>query len=260
MDRRNSTYYVDSTGITDLRTGEKVTEAKVTGAGTAAVNKALAAKYLAEAREAELKADSQALYNESRQLMLDQEHYNAQWAAAGNDLNRTARLSGQIDDDFVNGATTYLSRWDRMYPDADLTILLNSPGGYVTDTMELFDFIAELRDRHEVTIKARGMVASGASILFQAASPGRRLIGAECKMLIHKPSGVIGGDIDRLMDEVKMIEAWADRMLKIYVSRAGVKTATKPATAAFLKKNWERKDWTIDSDESVAFGLADEIG
>jgi ATP-dependent Clp protease protease subunit len=172
--------------------------------------------------------------------------------------------SGYVDENSVALCVEHLSRWSRLKPGSDMTIILNSPGGYTAFGMELFDFIQELKDKeHEVTVHARGWAASMGSILLQAASPGRRLMGREALLLLHQGSGGVVGSVGDMEDHLVYVEMVTDRMLGIYADRckeAGERgTAPKALTRAQLKIRWKRKDWWIDSADSLAFGLVDEV-
>ena len=223
---------------------------------------ALAAKYQAEAdKEAQL-----ARYNKwqadigevNAASMLREQAFRD----AADIQHRVYRLCDQLDDQSVPICVEHLTRWSRLTPGCDMTIKLNSPGGMVTYGMELFDTILELREAgHKVTMIGRGMIASMASILLQAADV--RVMGPGCAMLIHEPSGMAVGSIGEIEDTQAWLKMTANRVLDIYAERcllAGeAGTAEKPYTRAQLKNGWNRKDWWLSSDDCLKGGLVDEV-
>jgi ATP-dependent protease ClpP protease subunit len=144
--------------------------------------------------------------------------------------------------------------WSVDSPGCDMTIIINSPGGQVIPTFGAYDHLLSLRKRgHHITTVGRGMVASAATILFQAGD--ERIIGSETSTLIHEISTIALGKLPDLEDEVAFAKALQERILNIYVSRCGGKT-----TKEYLRDHWARKDWWLDADEIIDLGLADEIG
>ena len=144
--------------------------------------------------------------------------------------------------------------WSVDSPGCDMTIIINSPGGQVIPTFGAYDHLLSLRKRgHHITTVGRGMVASAATILFQAGD--ERIIGSETSTLIHEISTIALGKLPDLEDEVAFAKALQERILNIYVSRCGGKT-----TKEYLREHWARKDWWLDANEILEIGLADEIG
>ena len=144
--------------------------------------------------------------------------------------------------------------WSVDSPGCDMTIIINSPGGQVIPTFGAYDHLLSLRKRgHHITTVGRGMVASAATILFQAGD--ERIIGSETSTLIHEISTIALGKLPDLEDEVAFAKALQERILNIYVSRCGGKT-----TKEYLRDHWARKDWWLDANEIIDLGLADEIG
>ena len=144
-----------------------------------------------------------------------------------------------------------LTQWARRHPGCDIEIVFSSGGGSIIDGFVLFDFIQELRSRgHYVTTGSLGMAASMAGILLQAGD--HRWIGHQAWLMIHRAAfGAIGKTFE-IEDEVAWIKRIEARILDIFEKRS---TLTKVK----IKRNWDRKDWWISSDEALELGLVDEI-
>jgi ATP-dependent Clp endopeptidase proteolytic subunit ClpP len=176
--------------------------------------------------------------NRAKELALDEE-------------NHLYRFSGSVNEGSVRKCMGKLTEWTRLDPKCDIEIVFSSPGGSIIDGFELFDFIQELRIKgHKVTTGSLGMAASMAGILLQAGD--HRWIGHQSWLMIHRAAfGAIGKTYE-VEDEVKLVKRIEDRILDIFIKRSKL-------TKLKIKRNWDRKDWWIDADESVSMGLVDEV-
>jgi ATP-dependent protease ClpP protease subunit len=252
---------------------QETTEWESEKVNTAAVAKGLATARKPRAASFTVNNDPGIIEATARKLQAEAEYAELRYITAAEEYalgsasdidNRIYNFIGPVTTDSVIHCQSFLSRWDRMYPGLDMTIILNSPGGRADQGMALFDQIQELKRRdHEFTIHARGWAASMAGILLQAASPGKRLMGEEAFMLVHKPSAELGGSIDDIEDYVKYMEMQTGRILDIYARgceyAAEQGTATKPLTKAQIGRKWSRTDWWIPSDQALESGLIDEV-
>ncbi len=214
-----------------------------------------AARAAAEARKATAEAGI-------AEVQLGDARRRAAEEAASDDRNLTYVFSSQVTEASVQACADRLSTWHRTDPGEPLTIVLDSPGGDVVAGMALFDHILWLRrEGHVVTVVVRGVAASMAGILLQAAT--RRVVGREAWVLIHRAAfGAVGKSFE-VEDRVEWVKRVESRIIDIFTERAAeardAGTAKCPLTRAKIRKNWERKDWWLSSDECIAFGVADEV-
>jgi len=203
-----------------------------------------ARKTEAEASKAEFEAHDARIIHEKaviarrKELSIDEE-------------NHLYRFSGSVGEASVRKCITKLTEWSRLDAKCDIEIVFSSPGGSIIDGFELFDFIQDLRlTGHRITTGSLGMAASMAGILLQAGD--HRWIGHQCWLMIHRAAfGAIGKTYE-VEDEVKLVKRIEGRILDIFTKRSKL-------TRLKIKRNWDRKDWWIDADECVTYGLVDEI-
>jgi ATP-dependent protease ClpP protease subunit len=168
------------------------------------------------------------------------------------DVRRVYNFMAPVAHGTVIDCIQTLDAWSQRDPGEDITIIMNSPGGSVTEGFALFDFLEELQGRgHHLTMKVRGWAASMGSILLQAVD--HRIVGSKADILIHEISSVNVGKLSEMEDEMEFLNRLADRALDIYADRS---TLTKTQ----IKRRWKRKDWWLDAEEAVELGFADEIG
>lgn len=160
-----------------------------------------------------------------------------------------------IDSPSVNNGITLLSQWaaqDRDRADRpEYTLRISSPGGSAIAGFALIDFIQKLQSEgFIINTEGYGYVASMGGVLLQAGNTRR--IGRNCYMLIHEVSGGAGGSIGEIEDAKKFYESVNARCRALLESRSNVPKAT-------FTRNWNRKDWWLESDEVIKLGFADEI-
>lgn len=174
--------------------------------------------------------------------------------ASGDSLGRFT-LVGPIMEDAVHTLIGMAENWSARNPGKDLEIVLNSPGGSVTDGLALIDYIILLRKRgHHVRIIGTGMVASMAGALLQAGD--ERVLTSRAYFGMHEVSSYIGGGsmtsttmAEDQLKFTKQLQAQVERML----------TSRSSLTPAKLKSMWKRKDIWCDADKALALGLIDRI-
>lgn len=175
--------------------------------------------------------------------------------AASNVRNWVLHFETPVRD--TKSVREQLDQWHRLDADAPWTIIMNSPGGSVIDGMALFDHLVAHSIRgggtHHITIVVRGMAASMGGIVLQAAD--KRVCGPEALVLIHKISSMVGGSLDELEDEVRLLKMMNERVERIFINRSAgnLKLAT-------LRRNWSRRDWWLDSETALKLGVVDAVG
>lgn len=205
----------------------------------------------AEARKTEAEASKAEYEAHKAQIDYERSAKNRIKELSLDEENFLYRFSGQVNEASVRKCIGKLTEWHRAEPKCNIEIVFSSPGGSIIDGFELFDFIQDLRSKgHFITTGSLGMAASMAGILLQ--SGDYRWIGHQAWLMIHRAAfGAIGKTYE-VEDEVKLIKRIENRILDIFIKRSKL-------TKLKIKRNWDRKDWWIDADESLSLGLVDEI-
>ena len=177
-------------------------------------------------------------------------------------FNFVYRFTQSVSESSVKDCISRLVYWDRVDPNCDVEIIFSSPGGSVIDGLVLFDYIMDFRQRgHKVTTVTFGWAASMAGILMQAGD--HRIMRKESWLLIHEVSFGASGKVGEIEDTTNWIKRIQNRVLDVFAEgckRAAANgTATHPMKKLELKKHWTRTDWWVSSDESLRFGLVDEV-
>ena len=162
----------------------------------------------------------------------------------------------RVDVKSMNRLYRAMRVWHKHDPVGPWTIYLNSVGGEAWAGIGIIDELISQSIRgggtHEITIKVRGVAASAAAMMLQAAD--RRLIGKNSQLMIHKGSSGIVGTADDIADEHEWWQASIDQMVELFLSR------TDGITRASLLRKINRRDWWLTASEAVDIGFADGIG
>lgn len=130
--------------------------------------------------------------------------------------------------------------------ETDITVRINSGGGYATDGIAIYNALAA--HKGEVTVEVDAIAASAASLIAMAGKTIRMRAGS--LMMIHDPSGWTSGTAEAHERTRLALDKLAEQMAGIYADQAG-----KPAAEARADMKSER--W-LTAAEAVEAGYADE--
>ena len=220
---------------------------------------AVVLKQKAEAEKLGHEAESARLNSLNIRLQYDENKRMTDSLLNGDNYNHLYRFNTDVNDVTVTVCMASLARWSRQDPKCDIEIVFNSPGGSITDGFALYDYILSLRKKgHKITTSTIGMAASMAGILLQAGDV--RTMGAEAWLLIHEASFVTMGKVGEVKDTAEWIDKMCEHVIDIFATRASAATKKdKKGCAAFIRKNWNRKDWWISAQEALKYGYVDKL-
>ena len=162
--------------------------------------------------------------------------------------DRKVFLWGQVDDDSAKHVVERLLYFDSLNQD-EIKLYINSPGGYVTAGFSIYDTIKQIKS--PVSTICTGLAASMGSILLSAGEKGKRFIQPNARVMIHQPSGGTRGPASD-------IEITAQEILKTKELSAQILADNCGQKFEKVMKDFNRDHW-MDAEESVAYGIADEI-
>lgn len=167
-------------------------------------------------------------------------------------ITKTMKIFGDIDKAQKDRSISNLHLLDQVT--GEVTILLSSGGGNVSDGLDIIDAIRAMKNY--VRIIAYGEVGSMASVIFQAADTGRRFMMPNSYLMLHEgESGTVGKKKDR--KEWNRLLNWHDkRCIEMYIEKINEK---KPTYSLKQLENKLDKDWILFPEEAIEWGLADKI-
>jgi len=194
-------------------------------------------------------AHDEQLRKEKHELAKDQYHHRY-------------NFNSEVTTSSVKAAIEQFTQWDRGDGAQEYELVLNSPGGDVIAGFALIDYLSDLRARNNrVTTIALGWAASMAGVILQVGD--KRIMGKNSILLIHEASFSAHGSYGEIQDWVKLADLMHDHILDLFVQRAkeakDAGTAEIAATKAFIKKNWNRKDWWLSGQDALKYGFCDAL-
>lgn len=158
-------------------------------------------------------------------------------------------LGSEVDDPIANRIVGQLLLLAAEDPAADITLYINSPGGSVSAGMAVFDTMNGIEP--DVATVATGTAASMGQFLLTAGAPGKRVALPHAKVMMHQPSGGIGGVESDIAIRAAMLADLKDEMMRITAERTGQNVEKVTADA-------DRDRWFSPAD-AVAYGLVDRV-
>ncbi|MDE5944200.1 MAG: Clp protease ClpP [Rikenella sp.] len=180
----------------------------------------------------------------------------------------TVEIEGQIGlpewwspDDAESRAATYENfrrQLDRLGRSTArrVDVRICSTGGNIHDALLIYETLCGLAaSGAEITTHCFGYTASAATIVAQAATPGRRLVSSNALYLIHNATTALEGNRLDAEHTVRLLEETDARLAEIYAQRSG-----RPAAGFrdLMARNGGRGEW-LSASSAVEAGLADRI-
>ena len=163
--------------------------------------------------------------------------------------DRIVFLGGEIDDDLANIIVAQLLFLEMDDPDQDISLYINSPGGYVTAGMAIYDTMRYLRC--EVSTLCIGMAASMGAFLLAAGAKGKRKALPNSEVMIHQPSGGARGQATDIAIQAEQIMKTKQKMNQLLSEMTGQPLET-------VARDVERDNY-MSAEEALKYGLIDEI-
>ena len=165
--------------------------------------------------------------------------------------DRIIFLGGPVTDDSANLLIAQLLFLSNEDPEADIHFYINSPGGSVSAGLGVYDTMQFIRP--DVATYCIGVAASMGSLLMMAGTRGKRHMLPNGRVLLHQPliGGVMEGQATDLYIQAKEMVRTRERLYKIMQEHTGKDHDT-------IARDCERDKW-LDAEESVAYGVADNV-
>ncbi len=158
-------------------------------------------------------------------------------------------LEGPVMDDNSNRIATQLQVLAAEDPAKDISLYINSPGGSITAGMVIYDTMQLIPN--DVTTVAMGLAASMGQFLLCAGTAGKRYATPNTRIMMHQPSGGLGGTASD-------IKIQAEQMLYIKKRMAELIAVHSGQSIEQIEKDSDRDRW-FTSDAARDYGLIDHV-
>ena len=134
---------------------------------------------------------------------------------------------------------------DNLKKETDIHLYINCPGGSVTDTLAIYDTMRFLTS--DVCTYCIGHAASGGAIILAAGTKGKRYALPHAKVMLHQPSGGVGGqcsDIQIQADEIVKTRRVINEVLSVHTGKSIEELASQTERDKYLTAE-EAKEWGV---------------
>jgi ATP-dependent Clp protease, protease subunit len=163
--------------------------------------------------------------------------------------DRIVVLGSDVNDAVANQLVAQLLFLEGEDPEKDIWLYINSPGGSVTAGMAIFDTMQWVPN--DVATVAMGMAASMGQFLLSAGTPGKRYATPHARVMMHQPSGGIGGTASD-------IKIQAEQLIHIKKQMAGLIAEHTGQSEEQIEKDSDRDRW-FTAAEAKEYGFVDHV-
>jgi ATP-dependent Clp protease protease subunit len=158
-------------------------------------------------------------------------------------------VTGAIEDGMAALVTSQLLFLESENPKREIHMYINSPGGYVTSGLAIYDTMQYIRS--PVSTVCIGQAASMGSLLLAAGEKGLRICLPNARVMVHQPSGGFRGQASDIQRHAEDIISTKRRLNQIYVKHSG-------QAYEVVEKTLDR-DHFMTAEEARVFGLVDRV-
>lgn len=163
--------------------------------------------------------------------------------------DRIVMIGQEITEPLANTVIAQLLFLMSEDPTKDIQIFINSPGGYITAGLAIYDTIRFLGC--DVNTYCIGQAASMGALLLSAGTKGKRYALPHSRMMIHQPSGgIIGTSAD--------IQLQAAEILTLKKHLSNILAECTGQSVEKIIEDSER-DFFMGAEEAIAYGLIDKV-
>jgi len=131
----------------------------------------------------------------------------------------------------------------------EIQLYINSPGGYVSDGLAIYDTMQYLTC--DISTYCIGQAMSMGALLLTAGTKGKRFILPHGRVMLHQPTGGVGGtaaDIERHAEEILKLRR---EMNEIFAHHSG-------QSVDRIEQDSDR-DFFLNAKQAKEYGLVDEV-
>jgi ATP-dependent Clp protease protease subunit len=164
-------------------------------------------------------------------------------------MDRIIFLGYPINDEVANIVTAQLLFLDSTDRTRDINMYVNSPGGSVYAGLGVYDTMQYVSP--DVATICIGMAASMGCVLLAAGTNGKRAALKHARIMMHQPSGAIGGQATDIEITVKEIRKLKRELYEIVCHHSG-----QPVER--VQDDFDRDYW-LTAQEAKDYGFVDEV-
>jgi ATP-dependent Clp protease, protease subunit len=158
-------------------------------------------------------------------------------------------LGSEVKDQNSNAICAQMLLLNAEDPDADIYLYINSPGGSVDSGMAIYDTMQFISN--DVATVAMGLAASMGQFLVTAGASGKRFALPHARIMMHQPSGGIGGTASDIKIQAEQSLLLKKVMYELQAQHTG-------QTVEQIETDSDRDRW-FTAQQAKAYGFIDNV-
>ena len=163
--------------------------------------------------------------------------------------DRIIWMGEEVKDDMANRICAQLLMLAAEDPKKDIWLYINSPGGSITAGMAIYDTMQLIEP--DVATVGLGMCASMGQFLLSSGTKGKRYLTSHARVLMHQPSGGIGGTATDVRINAELIMDMKKTMSELTAEQTG-------HTLEEIYRDNEYDHW-FTAQEALDYGFVDKL-
>ncbi len=162
---------------------------------------------------------------------------------------RIVFLGAEVRDQNANAICAQMLLLNAEDPDADILFYINSPGGSVDAGMAMYDTMQYVSN--DVVTLGMGLAASMGQFLLAAGTPGKRYALPHTRIMMHQPSGGIGGSASDIRIQAEQSILLKKQLNELQAQHSG-------QSVEQIELDSDRDRW-FTPEQAQEYGLIDHV-
>ena len=158
-------------------------------------------------------------------------------------------LGSVVEDSMANAIAAQMLLLSAEDSENDIYLYINSPGGSVTAGMAIYDTMQYIKN--DVATVAMGLAASMGQFLLCAGAPGKRYALPHARIMMHQPSGGIGGTASDIKIQAEQMAYTKKTLADLIAEHTGQKAET-------IQADSDRDRW-FTAEAAKEYGFVDHV-
>lgn len=163
--------------------------------------------------------------------------------------DRIIFLGTAVDDNIANLIIAQLLFLEAEDPDAEISMYINCPGGYLTSGLSIYDTMQYIKP--DVQTICLGQAASLGALLLAAGTPGKRYALPHSRIMIHQPWGGLSG-------QASDIDIHAREVIRLKEITNDILTKHTKKSLKEVESDTQR-DYFMGTTQAMEYGIIDEV-
>ncbi len=157
---------------------------------------------------------------------------------------------GEIDDEKIQSVIEQLIYLETKRSLKEITLWINSPGGYLQPSFGLADFMTQLSK--PIRTIGVGTVESASTVILTSGTPGLRILTPSSSLMIHEYSWSNSGSVTEMRGRMTEIQNTARKQLEHLVRVSG-------RSLEEAQKLLQHQETWLSPEAAIEWGLVDAV-